>query len=199
MEFDAVIQKILQKRTGFEAMVIGRAQAGQLFSSSAIWHHFAMKDFLHPRLVGVVASYGCWPFENESLDVIVIENTLAHLSLEAASCLLKECQRVLRHDGLLLMVDQRLNCKISLFKVVNLLNDQGFLVKRSFFSLLTFNFKNQRLFHWLGRVCPLLIRSYLLQVVKHNVTGTPVPLKWRARLAVSSKVGAMTRKEKHEG
>lgn len=94
------LQQSLQKRFGYHLLLAGNTDLSQV-ADSPVNHSFAMRENWRIGFKGLVGSFDEMPFESDSIDVIVLAHALEHCQSPAS--VIKEVNRVLRHDGYLII------------------------------------------------------------------------------------------------
>ncbi|MDP7197350.1 MAG: class I SAM-dependent methyltransferase [SAR202 cluster bacterium] len=84
--------------------------------------NFELTDVLKSEWITQIVDAHKMPFENSSLDFIIINNAIHHLSKPIV--FLKECSRVLRKEGKLLIQDSHLSLVMRI--LINIVKHEGY-------------------------------------------------------------------------
>jgi predicted SAM-dependent methyltransferase len=107
---DEEIKNILSELDVSDNQIILNLNAGGVYLNKFLPQNVSYlpfdfnKEFADEEKINY-CSHDCLPFENQSVDKIVICAVLHHFSEEERSTLYKECHRILKNDGIFLVAD----------------------------------------------------------------------------------------------
>lgn len=203
-----MLQVALKKHFGYYLLLAGNTDLSQV-ETSPVNHHFALRQKKRIGFDGVVSDYTAMPFDSDSLDVIVLTHALSHCA--EPKVVLKEMNRVLRHDGTLIITGfnpiRALARKMwqhqarshdadgkmqSLAMLEFFLNKSGFeLMQKKRFGMLPYSGKTARTIDAIGlKFMRCFACGYLLVVQKRTIRLTPLryetPVKAKSRVVLDA-------------
>lgn len=177
-----MLAEVLAKQFGYYLLLLGEIDH-QVINTCPIACRMAIATHLLPNIAVVNSHWQALPFSEDSIDVIVLSHVLEQVVEPAA--IIVECQRVLRHDGCMIILGQNPWRKsLSLqFKPMPLLRLNNILQEHNLICMHTrrFNFFSGRLLstylNKLATYClPSLCRSYIVVAKKRSPSLTPLPI-----------------------
>lgn len=132
---------------------------------------FPEKEFVH---IDMITPYGgTLPFENDTFDLVLFNDCIHHISNTDFHFILKEIDRILKHEGMILVREPNRNTSWATYLITELLENGDYVRNGPEYAALFPNYLQMYEKHHYE-----YIRDYVVLVFRKNLIGDEPILEW---------------------